>query len=122
MDCAHSPELEYKLLPVLRRNTRCNQQSWPWKTVPSSKAGALVRHLRTRGVMRGVLSSIESDANKLIQKAKQIPTMSGLDLASRVSTTVPYEWDKPVEPCSPSDLIARPAEPRFHVVAYDFGI
>src|SRR3984893_1023927 len=56
---------------------------------------ALVRHLRTRGVMRGVLSSIESDPRKLIEKARSIPTMSGLDLASRVSTPERYEWTKP---------------------------
>jgi carbamoyl-phosphate synthase small subunit len=50
---------------------------------------ALVRHLRTRGVMRGVLSSIEPDAQKLVEKARNIPTMAGLDLASRVTTRVP---------------------------------
>ena len=83
---------------------------------------ALVRHLRTRGVMRGVLSAVETDAGKLVEKARHIPTMAGLDLASRVSTAEPYGWDKPVEPCSPSELVRPPAEPRFQVVAYDFGI
>jgi len=83
---------------------------------------ALVRHLRTRGVMRGVLSAVETDAGKLVEKARQIPTMAGLDLASRVSTAEPYCWDKAVEPCSPSELVRPPAEPRFNVVAYDFGI
>ena len=83
---------------------------------------ALVRHLRTRGVMRGVLSATETEAAKLVEKARQIPTMAGLDLASRVSTVESYAWDKPVEPCSPSEQVAQPAEPRFHVVAYDFGI
>jgi len=83
---------------------------------------ALVRHLRTRGVMRGVLSAVETDAAKLVEKARQIPTMAGLDLASRVSTAEPYTWDKPVEPCSPSELVRPPAEARFRVVAYDFGI
>ena len=48
--------------------------------------------------------------------------MAGLDLASRVSTTESYDWDQPVERCSPSELVPHPAEPRFHVVAYDFGI
>src|SRR5271156_5057392 len=47
---------------------------------------ALVRHLRTRGVMRGVLSGIERDAAKLVEKARNIPSMAGLDLASAVST------------------------------------
>lgn len=83
---------------------------------------ALVRHLRTRGVMRGVLSAVETDAAKLVERARQIPTMAGLDLASRVSTVEPYEWDKAVEACSPSESVPQPAEPRFHVVAYDFGI
>src|SRR5712672_2585783 len=83
---------------------------------------ALVRHLRNRGVMRGVLSATERDAKKLVEKAKNIPSMAGLDLASGVSTPVRYEWDKGVDACSPSDLVGRPAPARFHVVAYDFGI
>jgi carbamoyl-phosphate synthase small subunit len=83
---------------------------------------ALVRHLRTRGVMRGVLSAVETGGATLVEKARQIPTMAGLDLASRVSTAEAYGWDKPVEPCSPSELVPPPAEPRFHVAAYDFGI
>jgi carbamoyl-phosphate synthase small subunit len=48
--------------------------------------------------------------------------MAGLDLASRVSTAERYEWTKPVDPCSPSELVGRTHEPTFHVVAYDFGI
>jgi carbamoyl-phosphate synthase small subunit len=83
---------------------------------------ALVRHLRTRGVMRGVLSSTERDPQKLVEKARSIPTMAGLDLASRVSTSEPYEWTQPVEPCSPSDFLKRAPERRHHVVAYDHGI
>ena len=90
---------------------------------------ALVRHLRTRGVMRGVLSSVGQDSwpvsfdpQTLVEKARGIPTMTGLDLASRVSTAERYEWTKPVDPCSPSELVGRPREPIFHVVAYDYGI
>ncbi|PYT28543.1 MAG: carbamoyl phosphate synthase small subunit [Acidobacteria bacterium] len=83
---------------------------------------ALVRHLRTRGVMRGVLSAVETDAAKLVEKARGIPTMAGLDLASRVSTPEKYEWIHPVDPCSPSERVPRPIEPRLHVVAYDYGI
>ena len=83
---------------------------------------ALVRHLRTRGVMRGVLSSIEKDAGKLIAKARSIPTMAGLDLATRVSTPTAYEWTSPVDACSPSELVGKAAPPQYHVVAYDYGI
>jgi carbamoyl-phosphate synthase small subunit len=83
---------------------------------------ALVRHLRSRGVMRGVLSSLDSNPDALIAKARAIPTMAGLDLASRVTTPSRYEWTKSVEPCSPSEFLGATPEPRHHVVAYDFGI
>jgi carbamoyl-phosphate synthase small subunit len=83
---------------------------------------SLVRHLRSRGVMRGVLSAIERDTQKLVEKARSIPSMAGLDLATRVSTPERYKWTKTVETCSPSELLAATAEPRFNVVAYDFGI
>jgi carbamoyl-phosphate synthase small subunit len=83
---------------------------------------ALVRHLRSRGTMRGVLSAVSSSAEKLVEKARAIPSMAGLDLASRVSTATSYEWIKSVEPCSTSEVISATAEPKFHVVAYDYGI
>jgi len=83
---------------------------------------ALVRHLRTRGVMRGVLSSAGGDPRDLIEKARSIPRMAGLDLATRVSTRERYEWTEGVEACSPSEPIGSAAPPEFHVVAYDFGI
>lgn len=85
-------------------------------------ARALVRHLRSRGVMRGVLSSVEKNPQALIEKARAIPSMAGLDLATRVSTPERYTWSTPVAPCSPSEDWGPAAEPRFHVVAYDYGI
>ena len=83
---------------------------------------ALVRRLRISGAMRGVLSSGGGDPEELVEKARRIPSMQGLELATRVSTKVRYEWDQPVEACSPSEIVPRPAPVRHHVVAYDFGI
>jgi carbamoyl-phosphate synthase small subunit len=90
---------------------------------------ALVRHLRTHGVMRGVLSSIESDAEKLVAKARSIPKMDGTDLAKVVSTTQRYTWSQGVKPhTSAEHLRAQIAQTdldpasRLHVVAYDYGI
>jgi carbamoyl-phosphate synthase small subunit len=83
---------------------------------------ALVRHLRTRGVMRGVLSVGLSNAEELVERARQAPSMTGLDLATGVSTRLVYSWDEPVAPVSPSDREAPAAEPCCHVVAYDYGI
>jgi carbamoyl-phosphate synthase small subunit len=83
---------------------------------------ALVRHLRSRGVMRGVLSARSTDHAELVEKARNSPSMAGLDLATRVSTKDRYEWSEPVAPCSPSQRVGKSSEPRFHVVAYDFGM
>jgi carbamoyl-phosphate synthase small subunit len=83
---------------------------------------ALVRHLRTRGVMRGILSATGGDPKDLVERARQSPSMAGLDLATRVSTTSSYAWAEAVTRCSPSETVRDAVEPWCHVVAYDYGI
>jgi carbamoyl-phosphate synthase small subunit len=83
---------------------------------------ALVRHLRSRGVMRGVLSAKGGTKDELVARAKSSPSMTGLDLATRVTTRKIYEWSKAVDLCSPSDITGKPEPPKFHVVAYDYGM
>lgn len=83
---------------------------------------ALVRHLRSRGVMRGVLSGKGGDPKALVEQARHSPSMKGLDLVTRVSTPSSYSWEHTVEQTSPSDLIGKRGEPEFNVVAYDYGI
>jgi carbamoyl-phosphate synthase small subunit len=83
---------------------------------------ALVLHLRSRGVMRGVLSSVSTDTKELVERAKNSPSMAGLDLATRVSTKAQYSWEQGAVAASPSEDVGDPAAARFHVVAYDFGI
>ena len=91
---------------------------------------ALVRHLRTQGVMRGVISTEVSDPEALVQKARNIRKMDGTDLARVVSTQARYEFDA-ADPRNQSGapLLAEGFLPRaeaerkiLHVVAYDFGI
>ncbi len=83
---------------------------------------ALVRRLRNFGAMRGVLSTNGAGPRGLVEKARRIPPMQGLALAPLVSTPAPYEWTAPPEPCSPSEEMPPPAPPRYHVVAFDYGI
>src|SRR5579871_4821490 len=84
---------------------------------------ALVRHLRDHGVMRGVISSLETDPEKLVAKARSIPKMDGTDLAKEVSTKRPYVWEVGERSHEPVAVVGVKDEPpRFHVVAYDFGI
>jgi len=68
----------------------------------------LTRHLRTAGVMRGVIGTgTEPDAASR-DALEACPSMSGLDLASVVSTNKAYSWGSPDAPT--------------HIVAYDYGI
>ncbi|MEP7355291.1 MAG: glutamine-hydrolyzing carbamoyl-phosphate synthase small subunit [Acidobacteriota bacterium] len=88
---------------------------------------ALVLHLRSCGTMRGTISAgpasfNETDIKTLVEKARQSPSMAGLDLATRVSTAKSYLWTEPVVGCSPSEDFGNPSPPKYHVVAYDYGI
>jgi len=84
---------------------------------------ALVRHLRDHGVMRGVISSLESDTEKLLAKARAIPKMDGTDLAKVVTTKQRYIWDVGERSHEPTEVVGvKDAPPRFEVVAYDYGI
>jgi carbamoyl-phosphate synthase small subunit len=78
---------------------------------------ALVRHLRDHGSKRGVISTAETDVEKLVAKARALPSMTGCDLASVVTTKDSYNWDRP-----PVGVATPKGEPKHHVVAYDFGI
>ena len=82
---------------------------------------ALVRHLRTHGAMRGAISTRTLDPATLVEKVQGSPSMVGLDLASRVTTATRYEWAQPTVVLDVKERGGRP-DPRFHVVAYDFGI
>ena len=89
---------------------------------------ALVRHLRTHGVMRGVISTVVSDSDMLVQKARSIRKMDGTDLARVVSTKTIYHFDsadsrnQSGDPLLAKALIQNAGERELHVVAYDFGI
>jgi len=90
---------------------------------------ALVRHLRTHGVMRGVISTDVSAPAALVRRAQAIRKMDGTDLARVVSTKSAYEFDssdsrnQSGDALLPTSLVQDPrARERHHVVAYDFGI
>jgi carbamoyl-phosphate synthase small subunit len=82
----------------------------------------LVRLLRDRGAMRGIIAVGEHDLDELILAAKNAPSMTGRNLVSHVSTKQAYGWSEAVEPVSPSDKPSAAEPQQFHVVAYDFGI
>jgi len=86
---------------------------------------ALVRHLRTVGALRGIVSTDGEPAEKLIEEARQLPTMAGQELASRVTCGERYAWrNGAVNVDAPPSRCQSPPEgpPKFRVVAYDYGI
>jgi carbamoyl-phosphate synthase small subunit len=90
---------------------------------------ALVRHLRTHGVMRGVISTDLSNPDALVQRARNIRKMDGTDLAKVVSTKSQYEFNCEDGRNQSGDkylpeslLIDQDLQKHLHVVAYDFGI
>ncbi len=59
---------------------------------------ALVTHIRSKGAMNCIISSEITDPEVLKKKLDEVPDMSGLELASIVSTKVPYELGDPSSP------------------------
>jgi carbamoyl-phosphate synthase small subunit len=79
----------------------------------------LTRILREKGAQNGCLTT-EVDVEKALAKAKAFPGLAGMDLAKVVTTDKPYEWTH-----GRWDLgtgYRKIENPRFHVVAYDYGI
>ena len=69
---------------------------------------ALVRHIRNKGAMNAIISSDELDSAVLLDKLKLVPSMDGLELSSKVATSVAYE--------------VSPENPQFKVSLIDFGV
>jgi carbamoyl-phosphate synthase small subunit len=83
---------------------------------------ALTRVLRDEGAMRGAIAPDPGgDCAALLAEVRRQPEMNGLDLVPRVTAPERYGWNEPGWRADWEPSMA-PAEPRFHVVAYDFGI
>ena len=87
----------------------------------------LTRRLRSQGAQNGCIVAFPvgtpvgaAQVNEAIAIARAAPSMAGLDLAKRVSAREPYAWSE-TEWSLGTGYGAQRA-PRFHVVAYDFGV
>jgi carbamoyl-phosphate synthase small subunit len=54
----------------------------------------LVKHLRDFGAKKGILSTVDGDAKRLVQKAKDSPSIVGVDLVKEVTCQKPYRYDE----------------------------
>jgi carbamoyl-phosphate synthase small subunit len=93
---------------------------------------ALVRRLRIRGAMTGVLSTTVLDDAELVALAKAAPALVGRDLVAEVMPAARSEWIEPLaelatplpQPTEGGVLPERPVVEPFskHVVALDYGM
>jgi carbamoyl-phosphate synthase small subunit len=84
----------------------------------------LVRVLREGGAMRGIISATETNADKLLERVKDLPSMEGQNLADGVSTEEQYEYDSTqnVPLTFPASQLPADGQEPFKVAAIDFGV
>ncbi|HOF52556.1 MAG TPA: glutamine-hydrolyzing carbamoyl-phosphate synthase small subunit [Rhodoferax sp.] len=129
----HAAGLIIKDLPLVASNFRSTQTLSQYLEAEGTVAIAnidtrqLTRQLRTQGAQNGCILALaagETVTKEAIEKAvaaaKGAPNMSGLDLAKVVSSTSSYGWTE-------SEWVlgtgyGQQTTPKFHVVAYDFGV
>jgi carbamoyl-phosphate synthase small subunit len=80
----------------------------------------LTRRLREHGALRGIVSTEEKSADTLVDRARAIPSMEGLDLVKYVTRKSAEPWVEGHVSAFASDR-RTPKGPAFHVVALDFG-
>ena len=87
----------------------------------------LTRRLRSQGAQNGAIVGLaageavtQERIDQAIAAAKAAPSMAGMDLAKVVTTPERYEWTQ--TEWTLGQGYGQQTAPRFHVVAYDFGI
>lgn len=84
----------------------------------------LTRLLREKGAQSGCLLAVDKggklDKQEALKIARAFPGLKGMDLAKVVTTKKPYAWDEVLWQLGKGYV--KQEQPRFHVVAYDYGI
>jgi len=86
---------------------------------------AVTRHIRLAGAMRAVLSTQDLNPDSLIEKARQAPSMTGLDLVKEVTCEKPMMWQDGRPHTLEGGLEEfkwRDSQNRWRVVAMDYGV
>ena len=129
----HAAGLVIKDLPLVASNFRSTQtlsaylQSAGTVAIANIDTRQLTRQLREHGAQNGCIWALapgEAVTQDLIAKAvaaaKGAPSMSGLDLAKVVTSPSSYSWIETEWVLGAG--YGQQTAPRFHVVAYDFGV
>lgn len=132
-DRVHAAGLIIKDLPVLPSNFRMTETLPQYLRREGTVAIAnidtrrLTRLLRTTGAQNGCILTLEvgellaeAHVAQALAAARAAPAMAGLDLARVVSSTERSVWND--TEWALGSGYGRLGEPRFHVVAFDFGV
>jgi carbamoyl-phosphate synthase small subunit len=122
-----------KDLPLVASNFRKSQTLSEYLMAEGTVAIAnidtrqLTRQLRTQGAQNGCILALAAGEtvtkeaiDKAVAAAKAAPSMAGLDLAKVVSSTSSYAWTE--AEWTLGQGYGQQTDPKFHVVAYDFGV
>ena len=134
----HAAGLIIKDLPLLASNFRKTitlaeyLQREGTVAIANIDTRALTRRLRTHGAQNGCILALapgevvtDEVKARAVAAAKAAPSMAGLDLAKVVSAAESYAWTQSEWQLFRADGTpgyGEQAAPRFHVVAYDFGV
>jgi len=126
-DRIHAAGLIVRDLPLVSSNWR---KSWTLSdylqgqgvpAIAEIDTRRLTRILRDKGAQDGcIMAGSEVDETAALEAARAFPGLVGMDLAKVVTCSQRYEWDESVWVLGEGHR--RLEKPRFHVVAYDFGI
>ena len=132
-DKVHAAGLIIKDLPLIASNFRSNQTLASYLADAGTVAIAnidtrqLTRILRSKGAQNGAVLGLAQGQqvtqeliNQALAAARSAPSMSGLDLAQKVTVTQPYEWTQTEWRLGTG--YGQQESPKFHVVAYDYGV
>ncbi|MBC3870087.1 glutamine-hydrolyzing carbamoyl-phosphate synthase small subunit [Undibacterium oligocarboniphilum] len=124
-DKIHSAGLIIKDLPLLVSNFRSESslsdylKSQNIVAIAGIDTRKLTRILREKGAQGGAIL-VGDDAEKAIALAKSFPGLSGMDLAKVVSAKQAYQWTE--SEWKLGEGYGQLTNPKFHVVAFDFGV
>jgi carbamoyl-phosphate synthase small subunit len=132
-DKVHAAGLIIKDLPLLASNFRCTETLSQYlvreKTVAIANIDTrkLTRLLRSKGAQNGAIVGLAAGQNvtqaaidQAIAAAKAAPNMAGQDLAKVVTVSQSYDWTETEWQLGTG--YGEQKNPKFHVVAYDFGV
>ncbi len=125
-DRPYAAGLVVRDVPRLHSNFRANQSlgeylvSHDIVAIADIDTRRLTRILREKGAQNGCIMAGRVDEAEALANARAFPGLAGMDLAQVVTTAEKYEWGE--GEWKLGEGYVPPAQDKFHVVAYDYGV